>query len=150
MVLCIKSIKLSIFSIWKTLQVLQKTGIKIMVHAICTYLFFSYPYTLIFCWKTIVVIAVFISKLRLQATSQWYILQDYSSMRISFSMTNKHHILPVVYTILVKTCYVFVITVLLRVKRSIWQLCIDLISILSFPKQWIADYRCIFRTMTSI
>ena len=40
-----------VFSIWKLLQVLQKFRIRIMTHAIYTYLFCSYKYTLLFCWK---------------------------------------------------------------------------------------------------
>ena len=39
---------MSFFSIWKSLRVLQKTRIKIDIY---TYLFFSYTYTLLFCFK---------------------------------------------------------------------------------------------------
>ena len=39
-------------------------------------------------------------------------------------MINKSHTLPIVYTILVKICQVSIIIVLLRVKQSIWQLCL--------------------------
>ena len=42
---------LSAFTIRKPLRVLQKAGIKIMAHGIYTYLFFSYTYTLLFCYK---------------------------------------------------------------------------------------------------
>ena len=40
-----------VFSIWKSLQVLQKACIKVMARAIYTYLFFSYTYTPLFCYK---------------------------------------------------------------------------------------------------
>ena len=42
---------LSIFSTWKSLQVLWKTHIKVVACAVYTYLFFSYSYTLNFCSK---------------------------------------------------------------------------------------------------
>ena len=42
---------LSVFSIWKPLRVLQKAWIKIIDHAIYTYLFFSSTYTLLFSYK---------------------------------------------------------------------------------------------------
>ena len=42
---------LPVFSLWKSLQVLQKARIKIMACAIYTYLFFSYIYTILFCCK---------------------------------------------------------------------------------------------------
>ena len=38
-----------VFSIWKSLRVLQKAHIKIVAHAIYTYFLLSY--TLLFCWK---------------------------------------------------------------------------------------------------
>ena len=41
----------TVFAIRKSLWVLQKACIKIVARAIYTYLFFSYTYTLIFCWK---------------------------------------------------------------------------------------------------
>ena len=40
------------FPYQKSLRVLQKACIKIVVYAIYTYLFFSYTYTLPFCWKS--------------------------------------------------------------------------------------------------
>ena len=43
--------EIAVFSIWKSLQVLQKAHIKIIAHAIYTYLFFSYTYIFVFCWK---------------------------------------------------------------------------------------------------
>ena len=36
-----------------------------------------------------------------QNTVQLYVLRDYSSVWIGFNMINKHHTLPVVYTMLV-------------------------------------------------
>ena len=41
-------------------------------------------------------------QIRAQTTVQWYILQYFSSMWIGFNMINKHHTLPIVYTMLVK------------------------------------------------
>ena len=43
--------RLPVFSIWKSLRVLQKARIKFVARAIYTYLSFSYTYTLLFCWK---------------------------------------------------------------------------------------------------
>ena len=55
---------LSVFSIWKSLQVLQKACMKIVARAIYTYRFFSFTYTLLLYWKKkVVLIAVFLSKL---------------------------------------------------------------------------------------
>ena len=42
---------ITVFSIWKSLWVLQKALIKIVAHAIYTYQFFSFTYTLLFCSK---------------------------------------------------------------------------------------------------
>ena len=56
----------AIFSIWKLVQMLIRAHIKIVAHAIYTYMqFFSHTCTLLFCWKkkVIVVITVFFSKL---------------------------------------------------------------------------------------
>ena len=39
--------------------------------------------------------------LRPQTTVQLYILGYYSSVRIGFNMNNKHHTLPIIYTMLV-------------------------------------------------
>ena len=50
-VIPVMSVILWVFFTWKTLQVLQKTCIKIMACAIYTYIFFSYPYLLLLCWK---------------------------------------------------------------------------------------------------
>ena len=92
----------SFFSIWKSLWVLQKARIKIVVHAIYTCLFFSYTYTLLFCWKIKSCgVCCFLQQIRLQITVQWYVLQDYSSVSIGFNMTNKCHTLPIIYTTLV-------------------------------------------------
>ena len=41
----------AVFSIWKSLRVLQKAHIKIVAHAIYNYLFFSCRCILPFCWK---------------------------------------------------------------------------------------------------
>ena len=42
--------RISVFSIWKSLRVLQNACIKIVALAIYTHLFFSYTYTVLFCW----------------------------------------------------------------------------------------------------
>ena len=47
----IESVDVAVFSIRKSLQVLQKACIKIVGRAIYTYLFFSYTYTLLYCCK---------------------------------------------------------------------------------------------------
>ena len=41
----------AVFSMSKSLRVLQKARVKIVARAIYTYLFFSYTYILLFCWK---------------------------------------------------------------------------------------------------
>ena len=58
---------------------------------------FFYTYTLLICWKKIVLIAVSLNKLdhRPLLTAQLYKLQDYSSVRIGFNMINKCHALPI-------------------------------------------------------
>ena len=58
-------------------------SIKIVTHAIYTYLFFSYTYTLQFCDRC------FPWQIRPKTTVQLYILQDYSSVRIGFNTINK-------------------------------------------------------------
>ena len=40
-------------------------------------------------------------EIRPQTIVQLYLLQDYSSVRISSNMNNKYHTLPIVYTMLV-------------------------------------------------
>ena len=90
-----KSVSDAIFSIWKSLQVLQKARIKIVACAIYTYQFF-HLHTLFSSaakqkscsnrW--------FLEQIRPQTTIQLYILQDYSSVGIGFNMNSKRHILP--------------------------------------------------------
>ena len=48
--------------------------------------------------ERVIVITIFPQQIRPQTTVQWYILQDYSSVRISFNMNNKCHTLPIAYT----------------------------------------------------
>ena len=43
----------------------------------------------------------FPQQIRPQSTVQLYILQEYSSVRIGFSMIIKRHILPIVYAVLI-------------------------------------------------
>ena len=62
--------------IWKSLRVLQKACIKIVAHAIYTYLFFSDIYTLLFCWKIKSCFdCCFPHQIRPQTTVQSYILR---------------------------------------------------------------------------
>ena len=90
------------FSIWKSLQVLEKASIKMMACAIYTYLVFSYTCTLLFWWKTKSYCdCCFLQQIILQKTVQLDMLLDYSSVRIGFNMINKCLTLPVVYTMLV-------------------------------------------------
>ena len=59
-------------------------------------------HTLLFCWKIKSYChRCFPQYIRLKITIQLYILQDYSSNRIGFNLNNKHHKLPIVYTMLV-------------------------------------------------
>ena len=96
--------QLSVFSIWKSLQVLQKAHMKIVACAIFTYSFTSYTYTLLLCWKIKSCFnCCFPLWIRPQTTVQWYIW-DYSSVRIGFNFINKCHRQPIVYTMLVKIC----------------------------------------------
>ena len=70
---------------------LQIYRIKIVVRAIYTYHFFAYTDTLSSGGKyKVAVIAVFLSKLYHRPLFH----EDYSSVRISFNMPNKHHTLP--------------------------------------------------------
>ena len=93
----------SVFFIRKLLRGAQKARIKIVVLAIYTYLFFSYKYTLLFYWKIKSCCdRYFPQKIRPKNNVQWYIWRGYSSMRIGFSMINKRHTLPIVYSMLVK------------------------------------------------
>ena len=45
----------------------------------------------------------FPQQIRTQITVQWYILKDYSSVRIDFNMIKKQHTLPIVYTNVAKS-----------------------------------------------
>ena len=64
------------------------------------HIFFSYIYTLLFCWKIKSCCdRCFPQQIGPQTTVQWYILRDYSSVRIGFNMINKCHTLPIVYRI---------------------------------------------------
>ena len=91
------------FSIPKSLWVLQETHVKCVARVIYTYLFFFlYMYSPLplenkKLWSR------FPQLIRPQTTVQWYILWDYSSVRIGFSMISKRHILPIVYTTLAYT-----------------------------------------------
>ena len=95
----------TVFSMWKSLQVLQKAHINIVACAIYTYLFFSYTYTLFFCWKIKKIgDCCFPQQIRPQTSVQWYTLQVYSSVRVSFNRINNYCTLPIACTKLIKFC----------------------------------------------
>ena len=72
---------ITVFSIWKSLWVSQKDCIKIVVCAIYTYL-----HSPLWLEKKKNCDHFFPQQIRPQTTVQWYILQDYSSVRIGFSI----------------------------------------------------------------
>ena len=108
-----------VFSIWKSLRLLQEARIKIVAHALYTNLFSIF----------FLIHAVFSSagkwknycdrcstqQVRPQTTVQWYILQYYSSMSINFDMISKRHTLPIVYTVNTRKISIIV---LLRVNQK--------------------------------
>ena len=60
-----------------------------------------FTYILLFCSKIKTCRdCCFPQQIRSQTTVQPYILQDYSSVRIDFNVINKHHMLPIAYTML--------------------------------------------------
>ena len=62
-----------------------------------------FSYTFILCWKIKSCCdSCFPQQIRPYTAVQWYILGDYSSVRIGFNMINKRHTLSMVYTMLVK------------------------------------------------
>ena len=106
-----------------------KACIKIVTRAIYTCLFFYLcrHSTFLFCWKIKSWCdSCFPQQIRLQTTVQWCILQDCSSERIDFNMIDKCHKLPRVYTMLKSVKSQSFIIVLLRVKRSMWQSCLNI------------------------
>ena len=87
----------SVFSIWKSLQVLQKACIKIVACAIYTYLFFSYTCTVLFRCKKKKGCCdhCFLQRIRPITTVRLCILQDYSSVRIywfQYELQTTHHL----------------------------------------------------------
>ena len=72
----------AVFSIRKSLRVLQKTCIKIVARAIYTYLFFSYTCTPVLLEYKKLLQLLF----RLQMIAQLNILQDYSTVRSDFNL----------------------------------------------------------------
>ena len=89
------SLMVSVFSIWKSLQVLRKAHIKIVAHAVFTYLFLTYVYTLLFCWKIKSCCdCCFPQQIIPQNTIQSYMLWDYPRVMIGVNI-NKCHTLPV-------------------------------------------------------
>ena len=92
----------SVFSIWKSLWVLQKS-----FHQDCS-LWYLHLVNVFLCIHSPLLLEIksscdhcFPQQIILQNTDQWYMLQDHSSVKISFNMINKRHLLPVVYTMLV-------------------------------------------------
>ena len=80
---------------------LKKARIRIVAHAIFTYLLFSFTHTLFSSSKIKSCDLCVSQEIRPQTIVQLYLLQDYSSVRISSNMNNKYHTLPIVYTMLV-------------------------------------------------
>ena len=119
---------ISVFSIWKSLRLLQKARINVVARALYTYLFFYiFPYTccLIFWWKIKNCCdRCFPQQIRPETTVQWNVLRYYSSVSINFNMISKRHTLPIVYTANVRKISIIV---LLRVNRKyvvmFWILC---------------------------
>ena len=74
---------ITVFSIWKSQWVSPKDCIKIVDCAIYTYL-----HSPLWLEKKKYCDHCFPQQIRPQTTVQWYILQDYSSVRIGFSMLN--------------------------------------------------------------
>ena len=113
-------IELAVTSIWKSLRVLQKARIDIVVVLFTLNLFFLIHTFSSSAgkWK-VVMIAVFLTKLDHHITAQWYILQDYSNVSISFNMISKWYSLCIGYTMWVEICKVLNIIVLIRVKQSV-------------------------------
>ena len=95
-----------VFSILKSLPELQKAHIKIVALAIYLHLpIFSFTNTLSHLWQNKKLLwLLFPQQIRPQSTVQLYILQGYSSVRISFNMNNKCQALPILYTMLVLIC----------------------------------------------
>ena len=87
-----------VFSIWKSLGVLQRAFIKIMASDIYPYLFL-YIHSPILLENKKLLWSVFHSKLDHRPLFN-DILQEYSSVKIAFNMINKCHPLPIVHNIL--------------------------------------------------
>ena len=86
-----------VFSIWKSMLVLQKACTMIVAHVIYTYIYFSYTYTLFVCWEIKCYChRWFPQQIRPKITAQSYISWGYSSVRIGFNMINNHYTLPIV------------------------------------------------------
>ena len=100
---CIKICPIwAIFSTWNSLQ-----GYKKLTSRSCsrlftlTYFFHSHTFTSTAAKQKVMWLYCLPQQIRLQATVQLYILWDYSSVRIGFSINKKCHTLAVVYTMLV-------------------------------------------------
>ena len=135
---------------------IQKARIMNVVHAIYNCLF-SFTYTLPFCRKRKSFCDhCFPQQIRPRNTVQLYILQDYLSGIIGFNMNNKHHPLPIVYTILVrmrKFQSLLFNSELNELRGSYVWILKSAVSILTksnllvAPIFWIADYRRVFRIL---
>ena len=99
--------------------------------------------------------------LRPQTAVQLYILGHYCSVKIGFNINIKCHTLPIHHASLNTLSvnhYILLYSELNKVYYYFWILkwvnlhCnwINLSSILDFPKQWIANYRGVFRTLSKM
>ena len=87
---------MAVFSIWKSPWVLQKACTKIVP--------VLFTYTLL-CWKIKSCFdSCFLQWIRPPTTAQWYILRDYSSVKIGVNLINKRHTQPIACIMIVKIC----------------------------------------------
>ena len=74
-------------------------------------------------------------QIRPQTTVQWYILPDYSSVRIGFNVINKHHTLYIVYTMfMINKHHTLPIVYTIRVSTGLDFL--DFLDIVMICKIW--------------
>ena len=137
------------FSIWKLLWAFLKARIKIMACAIYT--------TLLFYWKKFFVIAVFLSKLEHRSMVYWIYYETLlvwglvstwlANATLPVKLKSAKFWSLLFYSELNELCGNYV-----WISKSVNLHCnwINLISVLNFPKQWVANYRCVFRTLPII
>ena len=113
----------------------------------------SYTSTLLYCCKMKSCCDhCFPQKIRPQITVQLYIARDYCLVRVGFNMINKRRTLSkfrsfVFYSELNEVCGNYVWILKWVNLHCYW---INLISVLSFPEQLVADYRWEFRIQSKI